>query len=209
MKVLALELSSSRGSMAWLGDDQEPTVVTWPADRKHSGVYFENLLALRNRFGLPDRIVVGLGPGSYAGVRIAIAAGIGLHYGTKIELVGLPSICAMKCDAPEYYVIGDARRSSFFVAMIQARQLVEGPLLLDQCELQERLDRLAPELPVLTTQNLPQFNRAVVCFPSAAILARLGRDEGRAFALPPLEPMYLREPHITMPKEKQRHELNR
>jgi hypothetical protein len=41
-----------------------------------------------------------------------------------------------------------------------------------------------------------------VRYPSARLLARLAREPNRAFVLPPLEPMYLREPHITKPKPK-------
>jgi hypothetical protein len=47
---------------------------------------------------------------------------------------------------------------------------------------------------------LPEFPRAVIQFPSALILARLAKEPRRSFFLPPLEPIYLREPHITMPK---------
>jgi hypothetical protein len=40
----------------------------------------------------------------------------------------------------------------------------------------------------------------VVHYPSAQLLARLAQDPSRNFTFPPLEPMYLREPHITLPK---------
>src|SRR2546429_660633 len=52
----------------------------------------------------------------------------------------------------------------------------------------------------LTRGRASQFPRAVVRFPSAPVLARLAREPQRSFSLPPLEPIYLREPHITMPK---------
>jgi len=40
----------------------------------------------------------------------------------------------------------------------------------------------------------------VIRYPSALVLARLARVLHRSFSLPPLEPIYLREPHITIPK---------
>ena len=101
MKVLGLELSSARGSIAWLENETELFVQEFANDRKHSGLFFESLQGSIARFGKADRIVVGLGPGSYAGTRIAIATAIGLQTATGAELIGLPSICAMPTDAAE------------------------------------------------------------------------------------------------------------
>jgi tRNA threonylcarbamoyladenosine biosynthesis protein TsaB len=200
VKILALELSTARGSLAWLGEDDTDLTREWPNDRKNSAVFFENLGAVTEKFGAPDTIIVGLGPGSYAGTRIAISAAIGLQVSCSARLIGFPSISAMECDAHEYCVIGDARRKSFFFARIRANNLVEGPMLLLESELTMKLNTIEIEMPVFTSDSLPQFERAVVCFPSAIVLARLAREPQRSFSLPPLEPIYLREPHITMPK---------
>ena len=77
MKILAFELSSSRGSIAWMTSGQEPVVTRFANDRKHSGSFFEGIQKFSAEFGRPDKIVVGLGPGSYAGTRIAVAAATG------------------------------------------------------------------------------------------------------------------------------------
>jgi hypothetical protein len=55
-------------------------------------------------------------------------------------------------------------------------------------------------MPVFRSELLPQFEHAVICFPSARVLARLAEDPRRSFFVPPLEPIYLREPHITLSK---------
>jgi tRNA threonylcarbamoyladenosine biosynthesis protein TsaB len=200
VKILALELSTARGSLAWLDQDDTDLTRAWPNDRKNSAVFFENLGAVTEKFGAPDTIIVGLGPGSYAGTRIAISAAIGLQVSCSARLIGFPSISAMECDAHEYCVIGDARRKSFFFARIRANNLVEGPTLLLESELTLKLNTIEIQMPVFTSDSLPEFERAVVCFPSAIVLARLAREPQRSFSLPPLEPIYLREPHITMPK---------
>jgi tRNA threonylcarbamoyl adenosine modification protein YeaZ len=198
MKTLAIELSTSRGTLAWLGDEIEFT-CEWPNDRKNSAAFFENLQHSRGKFGAPDTIIVGLGPGSYAGTRIAISAAIGIQLSSDARLIGCPSICAMECDAQEYCVIGDARRKSFFFARILNNDVIEGPTLFSEADLKTKLESLDPETPVFSPESLPQFHRAVICFPSALILARLAKEVRRSFCLPPLEPFYLREPHITMP----------
>jgi tRNA A37 threonylcarbamoyladenosine modification protein TsaB len=106
----------------------------------------------------------------------------------------------MECDAKEYCVIGDARRSSFFFARILENEVIEGPTLFSEVELKENLESLESATSIFSSELLPQFQRPVVSFPSAPILARLAKEPRRRFCLPPLEPLYLREPHITIPK---------
>ena len=94
MKILALELSTARGSLAWLDSDAE-SFRDWPNDRKNSAAFFENIDIVTKKFGPPEEIIVGLGPCSYAGTRIAISAAFGLQISFGARLVGYPSICAI------------------------------------------------------------------------------------------------------------------
>src|SRR5215475_917582 len=196
MKTLALELSTARGSLAWL-DGEIELRREWPNDRKNSAAFFENLEAIRRRFGAPETIIVGLGPGSYAGTRIAISAAVGIQLSCHARLIGYPSICAMECDAQEYCAIGDARRKSFFFARIVKNEVIEGPTLFSGLELKAKLESVDAATPVFSSELLPQFDRPAILFPSALILTRLAREPRRSFCLRPLEPFYLREPHIT------------
>jgi tRNA A37 threonylcarbamoyladenosine modification protein TsaB len=184
----------------------QPMFAEWPRkplqDELFGGhiggeIFFENLRNCLEKFGNPDRIVVGLGPGSYAGTRIAIAAALGLQAASGAELNGLPSLCAMPTEATDYAVVGDARRESFFFALVADRRCIDGPLLCTREELTTRLDRLA--LPILSAEPLLHFPGVLLMHPSAFVLAQLGRSASADDATP-LEPIYLREPHITQPK---------
>jgi tRNA threonylcarbamoyladenosine biosynthesis protein TsaB len=199
MKTLALELSSRRGSLAWV-DGEIQFAIDWPNDRRNSAKFFENLLAVKRTFGAPATIIVGLGPGSYAGTRIAISAAIGMKFSCDAHLIGWPSICAMESDAHEYCVIGDARRNSFFFSRILRNEVMEGPTLFSGPHLKAKLESLDPAVPVFTAEVLPESGRAVIRFPSALVLARLAEEPRHSFLSPPLEPIYLREPHVTLPK---------
>ena len=141
MKVLALELSSPVGSVAFCDDCEKSEVRTFPADRKDSGLFYENLRTVYEEGGPPDLIVVGLGPGSYAGVRIAIATALGLRLASGARLRGLPSICAI--DREEYLFVGDARRNSFVFAHVVDGHCVEGPVLASEEEVRVEAARCA------------------------------------------------------------------
>jgi tRNA threonylcarbamoyladenosine biosynthesis protein TsaB len=198
MKILALDLSTARGGLAWW-DGEINEIRDWPNDRKNSADFFENVDNFTRRFGPPQRIVVGLGPGSYAGMRIAISTAIGLQIASGAKLLGYPSICAFE-DTGEYGVIGDARRKSFFFARVRDNNLVEGPALFGTSELQKQIDKFDSRFSIFCSEPLPQFPRAIIRYPSTRVLGRLARESRRGFSLAPLEPIYLREPHVTTPK---------
>jgi tRNA threonylcarbamoyladenosine biosynthesis protein TsaB len=199
MKTMAFELSSRQGSIALIEDDAISFDQTFANDRKHSGLFFENLHLCLQQFGAPDAIVVGLGPGSYAGVRIAIAAAVGLRTAARATLTGLPSICALEVKASEYCVIGDARRQSFFLARVRDGAVIEGPDLHSASELETMIRDLS--VPIYSFEALPQFPQSLLAFPAARKLAELVRDQGGEIAdTRSLEPIYLYAPHITVPK---------
>jgi tRNA threonylcarbamoyladenosine biosynthesis protein TsaB len=199
MKILALELSTGQGSIAWLEHDREPFVRTFTNDRKHSGLFFQNLQTCVREFGLPDGIVVGLGPGSYAGVRISIAAAVGLRAAAATKLLGVASICGMDTGARDYCVIGDARRASFFFGRVVNGRLMEGPSLHSGMELEMKIKELSG--PLYSSEPLPQFPKATLAYPSARRLAMIACDQiGEIADTQSLEPIYLRGPHITVPK---------
>ena len=197
MKILALELSSAEGSIAFLDDEAECFAATFANDRKHSGLFFENLQRCLEQCDRADQLVVGLGPGSYAGTRIAIAAATGLAAATGAELLGLTSIGALPTDADPYVVMGDARRQSFWFAKVSKRCCLEGPTLCTRTELADRLSRTS--CPVFSVEAMVAFPNVPVLYPSARVLATLAHTDAELMRAP-LEPIYLREPHITQPK---------
>ena len=198
MKILALDLSSGRGSLAWFNGAGDVFDIAFANDRKHSGLFFQNLEQTLQRHGHPELIVVGLGPGSYAGTRIAIATASGLAAATGARLCGLSSVRGFETEAGEYSVIGDARRRSFFFAHVVGRECIEGPLLYTRDELLARVQGSAH--PVFASEEIADMPSAVRSYPSARVLAEIAREVPQTGATHALEPIYLREPHITYPK---------
>lgn len=197
--LLSIDTSTTRGSVALLDGETLVLDEVFSADRSHTSTLFPILERARTLAPRLDRIAIGLGPGSYAGIRIAIAAAHGMALATGAELVGLPSVAGLECDAARYLCVGDARRETFYFTRVEDGLCAEGPLLLDEAGLRARLAEFA-EWPVFTTEALALLPQAQIALPLASRLARLAAA-GRGLEISDaLEPLYLREPHITPPR---------
>jgi tRNA threonylcarbamoyl adenosine modification protein YeaZ len=209
MTLLAIDTSTQRGSVSLLETPPDPTRASaestllfeehFLADRSHSASLFAALEKARTRARGIDQVAVGLGPGSYAGIRIAIGAALGFELGLGSTLLGLPSVAALETDSVEYLAIGDARRDTFYFTRVRAGLCVEGPLLATETELGTRLESL-PNLPVFACEVLPAFPKATVALPCARRLAQLAARNTGIVQRGNLEPIYLREAYITLPK---------
>ncbi|MEN3940496.1 tRNA (adenosine(37)-N6)-threonylcarbamoyltransferase complex dimerization subunit type 1 TsaB [Prosthecobacter sp. SYSU 5D2] len=196
--VLAIDLSSTRGVIAVLREGTLLFEAVFTAERSHNAQVFAPLgQALEAMGSEPGLIIIGTGPGSYTGVRIAIAAAQGIALSRGWPVIGWPSITT----APEAdcQVIGDARRGMFYTASVTNRLL--GPIeIVDAATAQARVQtggdwRSFDARPPL---GLPQVQ---LCPPDAGRLAEtaagLSEDEIQALAARPLEPVYLQEAFIT------------
>ena len=204
MITLALDTSTNRGSVTVLDGDRILLDEIFTADRSHTSALFPILEKARSLAPRVDVIAVGLGPGSYAGVRIAIAAALGMSMSNGAQLAGIASVAALESAAPRYIAIGDARRETFYFTRVENGVCLEGPLLLPADALRSRLAEFA-DGPVLATEPLALFPQAKVALPLSLTLARLAAEGRGIIARENLEPLYLREPHITLPRLVPRH----
>ena len=93
MTLLALDTSTEWASVALYDGRDVLAEETWHAQRRHADELFptiERLLA-RTRITLAsiDKVAVATGPGSFTGLRIAIAAAQGLARGAGAAMVGI------------------------------------------------------------------------------------------------------------------------
>lgn len=205
--MLAIEISTSQGQIAVVRGDDVIFSTVFASQRSHNAQMFAPLgEALKAAGDSLDLIVVGTGPGSYTGVRIAIAAAQGVGLSRSVPVIGLPSILAAAdaIDLPSFCIVGDARRDSYFVAHIANRELTGEIQLIAYAEIDAWLDAQGNS-PIFTFESRVAENpRMRLTAPSALALAKLASrlsldDISRRAALP-LEPVYLREAFITTPK---------
>lgn len=217
MKVLGLEASTAAGSVA-LVDERELQGELWfNSPRTHSERILHGVDQILRGAGLHPQdiqgVAVGLGPGSFTGIRIALSTAKGLALALSIPLVGVPTLEAMAHNVPfwpqDICPMVDARRGHVYGAVFQAAYRS-----MEQKEGQ-RVRELTSWLRVFSDATIflgtgavayretirkilgsrAHFPPAELLHPRAAVIARLGLERmnsGVADDLDHLEPLYLK-----------------
>ncbi|MGA9875495.1 MAG: tRNA (adenosine(37)-N6)-threonylcarbamoyltransferase complex dimerization subunit type 1 TsaB [Solirubrobacteraceae bacterium] len=199
MTILALEFSSPQRSVAVARNGRLLATASETGERTtHAFAMMEKTLTDAGvRREEIEVVAVGLGPGSYTGIRVALAIAQGWQLATGVKLLGISSAKAIAAQAAaenftgHVAVVIDAQRGEFYRATYEigasgGREIT--PLqIVTLAEVQAAGETLiGPEV----TRWFPS-GRAV--FPTAAALA--GLAGGRINFMPgeKLEPIYLRE----------------
>lgn len=213
---LALETSVPSATVAagdaggvWAGEE-------FHSDRSHNSLLFGPLGRVLERVGLARVavVLVGTGPGSYSGTRVGIAAGQGVAIAAGCPAVGVPSLLA----TPEALAgglslaVGDARRGGWWLARVDDGRLAAAPVIVDHVAFVRELGAaFAAGVPAVSFDPVARLRlgpelatRVAVARPTAAALltwwARQDEAIRAAFAAEPVQPVYLRPPHVTMAK---------
>ena len=205
--VLSIEISTPSGQVAVVRGDEVLYFTEFASQRSHNAQLFAPLReALAVAGDSLDLIVVGTGPGSYTGVRIAIAAAQGISLSRHAPVVGLPSILVPDAanGASSFCIVGDARRDSYYTARIENGVLRDGIQLLPYAELPAWLAQ-QHDSPIFTFEpRVAEIDGIRLTRPSAILLAQkaahLSAADITAQTAAPIEPIYLRDAFITTPK---------
>ena len=94
MNLLAIETSVPTATLCLYREDSGIGArAAWTAERNHDAWLFPALQQAMDELGEDslDAILIGAGPGSYGGVRVALAAGVGIAAVTGAKLISLCS----------------------------------------------------------------------------------------------------------------------
>lgn len=114
MRILLIETSTERGVIAYGNQENILFAKELPFGSLQSKFLMPYLMETLTHYGFPppvDFIGVGIGPGSYTGIRLGVSAAQSLAYAWKIPLVG---VCSLDGFVP-------SNSSSSYSAIIDAR----------------------------------------------------------------------------------------
>jgi len=190
MKIAAFDTSSKALTLAILEDETLLAQMTLNIKKNHSITLMPAIDFLMNSLDMKptdlDRIVVAQGPGSYTGLRIAVATAKTLAHTLKIELVGVSSLLALVPEQVEGLVIPvmDARRNNVYAGFYQSGQSVRPEAHLPLAEVLEIAG--VADQPVTFVGETAVFAEQIEAalpgvsvqptLPDAAAIGRLGLD---------------------------------
>ena len=190
MKIAAFDTSSKALTLAILEDETLLAQMTLNIKKNHSITLMPAIDFLMNSLDLKptdlDRIAVAQGPGSYTGLRIAVATAKTLAHTLKIELVGVSSLLALVPEQVEGWVIPvmDARRNNVYAGFYQSGQSVRPEAHLPLAEVLEIAG--VADQPVTFVGETAAFAEQIESalpqaaiqptLPDAAVIGRLGLD---------------------------------
>jgi tRNA threonylcarbamoyl adenosine modification protein YeaZ len=211
MTILALEFSSPQRSVAVLRTDgaamTAEAVETGGHGANAFGMIEQVLAEAKIEREQIDALAVGLGPGSYTGIRAAISLAQGWQLARGVKLLGVSSADCLAAQARAENILGrvnvviDAQRDEFYLATYEIaadgwREIT--PLkILSLAEVQSGTGAdgilIGPEV----TRWFPA-GRTI--FPRAAALAQLAARRNEFIPGEKLEPIYLRETNFVKTK---------
>jgi tRNA threonylcarbamoyladenosine biosynthesis protein TsaB len=207
MKILALEFSSPHRSVAVVGNVHGP--ATWTeaeavetGDRSNRSFELiqEVLRQARLERGQIEGLAVGLGPGSYTGIRGAIAIAQGWQLARDVRILGVSSVECLAAQAHSdglrgrVSVVIDAQRGEFYLANyeLDTSQWREvKPLRLATAE--EVAASAAKDDVLVGPEVQNWFPEGRILFPRAATLGGLALKMTDFIRGEHLEPIYLRK----------------
>jgi tRNA threonylcarbamoyladenosine biosynthesis protein TsaB len=213
MTILALEFSSGQRSVAVVrgraGDASfvaSEVVETGAGGTRALGMIDDALREAGLEREQIEVIAVGLGPGSYTGIRVALSVAQGWQLASRnggMKLLGISSAECVAAQAQAEKISGrvnvviDAQRNEFYLAAYEisaaGRKEVEPLRILTRPEVESRAG--AKEI-LIGPEVTRWFPNGRMVFPRAAVLGQLALNRNDFAAGDKLEPIYLREPNF-------------
>jgi tRNA threonylcarbamoyladenosine biosynthesis protein TsaB len=182
--ILAFDTATTTATTALVRDGETLAEAVVPPRDVYAAI--DGLLDDPQRL---DAVVVGVGPGSFTGVRMGIAAARGMALALDVPLAGVSTLAALAAGAPGAIPVVDARRREVFALIegelrclapddVPAKELIGDGAVRYRAQLEAAGAAIPPD-------DDPRH------LPRARFHAALARDFGPPDAV---EPLYVRIP---------------
>ncbi len=223
---LAIDTSSNMVGVALSHEGEVLASLNWRTVQNHTVELLPNIVGLLQRAQVElnslEAVIVAKGPGSFNGLRVGISTAEGLAFALGVPLLG---VSTLEAEAYRFAFTGlplrsihRAGRQEIATALYRQKgsewRCLEAENLSTVeavCRRTRQRTLFCGEIPANVADELQQSlgKRALIC-PSAAVcraasLAMLGWRKlrsGEHDASGVVQPLYLRPPHITKPREK-------
>ncbi len=211
MKILSFDTSNNLASVSISLDAQIIAYESTKQDSQQAEQLFnlinESLKQAKISLNDIDLVSITNGPGSFTGVRIALAAALGMELTLKAKFIAITNFQALayyvreQSQTKKIATILDARRNQVYFQLFNSDlKEVSEPKLLDI----ENLLNYMPKNCIAIGDGikfLPEFEEKFNFNVNAKILVQASNFYFKNKLYHELEPLYIREPEVSMPKK--------
>ncbi len=209
MLVLGIETSTRASGVALISDDKILAEISQESKIYHSEnllPQIEKVLSIANVEKV-DAVAVSIGPGSFTGLRIGLAAAKALSYAWQVKIIGVPTLHALAAHFPKSSAVImtmiDAQKNSAYVQSFKNSVPLDGVKVKPIAEILDAAGQLDDEVilcgdvlgKIKTLPDNVTFAPINLRMPRAVNVALCGKiliDAGQVSNVMDLEPLYLR-----------------
>ena len=209
MLILGIETSTRAAGVALISEEKILAEISQESKLYHSEnllPQIEEVLRIANVEKV-DAVAVSIGPGSFTGLRIGLAAAKALAYAWQIKIIGVPTLHAMAAHFPKSSAmilpLIDAQKNSAYVQPFKNLQPIEEITVRPITEILDAAGQSDDEIilcgdvlhKIKTLPDNVTFAPINLRMPRAVNVALCGKiliDEGKIGNVMNLEPLYLR-----------------
>ena len=223
--LLAIDTSTRSGGVALWNDDRVIAALCWHSSQNHTAELMPAVEYILRRADIVptalDGIAVALGPGGFSALKVGISAAKALALPSNTPVVGVGTL---EMEAYPYATAGlpirpllDAGRDDVATALYQELDGRWTKLMEERVCTNEELSELVFETTILCGEGAVQrsadlrralggrgmvmsFHTPASRLTALAVLSARRLQQGKIHSLAALQPMYLRNPNIGLPK---------
>ena len=198
--LLALETSTEQHSLCAISlQDAKQILVQETWERGQRGLF----AALEKHQKILEQVkvvAVGLGPGSFSGIRISVAVAKAWRVAKEAVLIGIPSTDAIGKQFSHITRLGifaDAKRGDYYLTIYEKGICLKKSHIISRNNVEKEVGNLTL---AVSAESLPEIPERA--WPEAKILAKIAwkKWQKNSQGDKNLEPIYLREPVVNICK---------